>query len=288
MLRRWITDVGMIVLALSLATVVWLVAVQEENPIVEGDYSEPISVQVRSRPPGTTFLPATFDESVLLTIRAPQNSWDDLRPDKFTAWIDLEGYEPGDYEVPVQFDVIDQNVRVLESSPATVPVRLKKEISRVVPVQIQLYGSPALGFEIDSDAAILAPETVTVTGAAPIVEQVSKATVDLYLSEVKETWTGERKVVARQTNDDSVGGFVSIQPPTVQITIPVVQRTGFQEVVVRPRLTGTVAAGYLVRGVSVDPLAVLLGGDPDVVSQISGFVETIPLDISISRLPDPW
>jgi YbbR domain-containing protein len=45
-------------------------------------------------------------------------------------------------------------------------------------------------------------------------------------------------------------------------------------------LVGTVAAGYWLRSVTVDPLTVMLVGDPDVVSKISGFVETAPLDIS--------
>jgi YbbR domain-containing protein len=290
-LQRWINDLGMILLSLVLAMVVWIVAVQEENPIEEGEFSEPIPIEVRNQPPGTTFLPAAFEESVRLTIRAPRSNWVDLRPSKFTAWIDLEGQGPGDYEVPVQSTCTDRNVRILELKPASVPVRLKEEISRTVPVQVQLYGSAALGYTINTDQAIIEPNQVTVTGPAPIVEQVTKATLDLYLRDVKETYTGRRNVVARQANDEAVGNFVTIQPPTVQITIPVVQKTGFNEVAVRAVLTGSVASGYWVRGVTVDPITVLLVGDPAVVSQVSGFVETAPLNISgasanvVERMP---
>ena len=279
-MRRWINDLGMMLLALVLAIVVWIVAAQQENPIEQGEFQDTLSVEVRNQPERTTFLPATFDEQVQLTIRAPQSSWRDLRADKFTAWIDLEGQGSGDYEIPVQATCTDPNVRIIEIKPATVPVRLKKEISRLVPVQIHIYGSAALGYVMKTDETIIEPETVTVTGPAPIVEQVTKATVDLALRDLKETYSASRRPVARQVNDDSVGSFVSVQPPTVQITIPVVQQTGFKEVVVRPRLTGAVASGYWVRSVTVDPITVLLGGDPAVVSRISGFVETMPLDTS--------
>jgi YbbR domain-containing protein len=282
LVRRWINDLGMLVLSIVLAVVVWIVAVQQKNPIQQAEYAADIPVEVRNQPDNTTFLPATFDEQVRIIIRAPRSSWDSLRADKFTAWIDLKGRDPGDYDVPVQATCIDPNVRIIEVRPATVTVRLKEKMSRTVPVQIQLYGTAALGYRINADEAVIDPETVTVTGPATIVGQVTKATVDLYLREgIKETFTGSRTVVARQANGDAVGNnFVSIDPPSVQITVPIVLQTDFKEVVVRPRLTGSVAAGYWVRGVTVDPLTVLLGGDPAVVAKVGGFVETMPLDIT--------
>jgi YbbR domain-containing protein len=270
----------MFFLALVLAVIVWIVAIQEENPIEQGEFPEPITVQVRNQPEGTTFLPSGFDEQVRLNIRAPLSTWRDLRADKCTAWIDLEGRGPGDYEVPVEHACTDSNIRVLELRPATVPVRLKQEISRTVPVELQLYGSAALGYTIERQQAISEPAFVTVTGPESIVQQVNRATVDLYLRDEKEPFVGVRSVVARQVNGDSVGGFVTIEPTSVEIRVPVVQQTGFNEVAIRPKLVGTVAAGYWLRSVTVDPLTVMLVGDPEVVSKITGFVETVPLDIS--------
>ena len=279
-MRKWAGNLGIFSLALVLATIVWIVATQEQNPIEKGQLDEPIPIEVRNQPEGTTFLPSTFSGEVKLTIRAPRNTWRDLRADKCTAWIDLQEHGPGDYEVPVQYACTDRNVRVLDHQPATVSVRLQEEISRTVPVELQLYGSAALGYKINESDKVIDPETVTVVGPEQIVSQVDKATLDLYLRDIKETLTSVRSVVARQADGESVGSFVTIEPSVVQITIPVVQETGFNEVAVRPRLTGTVAPGYWIRSVSVDPITVMLVGDPAVVSQVSGFVETVPLDIT--------
>jgi YbbR domain-containing protein len=279
-LRRWASNLGIFSLALVLAIVVWIVATQEQNPIEQRELDEPIAIEVRNQPEGTTFLPETFDEEVKLTIRAPRNTWRDLHTDKCTAWIDLQEHGPGDYEVPVQYTCTDGNVRVVDQQPATVSVRLQEEISRTVPVELQLYGSAALGYKINERDSTIEPETVTVTGPKQIVSQVNKATLDLYLRDVKETFTSVRSVVARQADGESVGSFVNIEPSLVQVTVPVVQQTGFNEVAVRPRLTGTVASGYWIRSVNVDPMTVMLVGDPAVVSQVSGFVETVPLDIT--------
>jgi hypothetical protein len=61
--------------------------------------------------------------------------------------------------------------------------------------------------------------------------------------------------------------------------------------VVRAVTTGTVAPGYWVRDVTVEPQFVTLIGEPKVVQEIEGFVETLPLDISgatgdiVERMP---
>jgi len=278
-LRKWADNLGMFALALVLAVIVWIVATQQQNPIEESEFDEPIEVEIRNQPEGTTFLPGVFDEQVWLTLRAPQNSWRDLRATKCTAWVDLEERGAGDYEVPVQALCLDSNIRVISVRPASVPVMLQEEMSRVVPVQIQLYGSAALGYQVNSGQVVIEPENVTVTGPAPIVELVDRATLDLYFQDVKETFTGVRAVVARQTNGESVGSQVTVEPSRVQITVPVVQETGFNEVAVRPNIVGSVARGYWVRGVTLDPVTVMLVGDPDVVSKIT-FAETVPLDIT--------
>jgi YbbR domain-containing protein len=278
LIKRWVNDLTLMLLALVLAVVVWIVAVQEENPIETGEFQQTIPIEIRNQPEGTTFRPETFEESVLLTIRAPQSSWQDLRADKFTAWIDLEGHSAGRYEVDVRAECIDNNVRIVELRPAKVPVHLRKEISRAVPVDVRVYGTAALGFEILVDQREIEPEVVTVTGPESIVEEVTKATIDLDLRDRRETFIGTRRVVARQA-DATLVTDVSIEPTTVQITIPVVQEIGSNEVAVRAVTTGTVASGYWVRDIAIEPPVVTLIGDPEVVAE-KGFVETLPLDIS--------
>jgi YbbR domain-containing protein len=292
LIRRWVNDLGLMLLALVLAVVIWIVAVQEENPIEKGEFQDAIPIEIRNQPEGTTFRPEVFTESVHLTIRAPQSSWRDLRADKFTAWIDLEGREAGEYEVAVRAECIDDNVRIVELRPANVPVRLRTESSRRVPVNVSVYGTAAMGFEMKTSEGemIIEPSFVTVTGPESIVEQVTRATVDLDLRDRKETFVGTRRVVARLA-DDTPNTFVTIEPQTVQITIPVVQKIGSNEVAVRAVTTGTVASGYWVRDIAIEPNVVTLIGDPEVVSEIYGFVETLPLDISgatgdvVERMP---
>ncbi len=62
-IKRWANDVGMILLALVLAIVVWIVAIREEDPLQSGEFQDVIPIEVRNQPEGTTFLPEQFQES---------------------------------------------------------------------------------------------------------------------------------------------------------------------------------------------------------------------------------
>ena len=53
MLRRLLNNVGSITLALVLAIVVWVVAANEENPIVEDVFSEGIPIEIVNQHEGT-------------------------------------------------------------------------------------------------------------------------------------------------------------------------------------------------------------------------------------------
>ncbi len=292
MLRRLLNDLGLILLALVLAVVVWVVAVQEDNPIVQLEFGEPITIEVRNQPKGATFQPDGFEEEVYVTVRTPQKNWQDLRADMFRAWIDLQGNGVGEYQVAVQAECLDENVRITRLRPANVPVRLREEISRTVPVQLRLLGSPPLGWEYltDDEQVMLEPETVMVTGPKSLVEQINKATATLDMRNAKETFVGTRPLDARR-EDDEIVGFVTIEPSRVQITVPVIQKLGTSEVAVRAVVVGTVAPGYWVRGVSVEPSVVTLVGDPTAVRAIEGVVDTLPLNIGgatgtvVERLP---
>jgi YbbR domain-containing protein len=68
-------------------------------------------------------------------------------------------------------------------------------------------------------------------------------------------------------------------PPAVTVTVPVVQQTQYKEVAVRPVVTGSPAAGYILQPLEVNPTTVTLrGNQPDL--EATNFVPTQPIDVS--------
>jgi YbbR domain-containing protein len=74
---------------------------------------------------------------------------------------------------------------------------------------------------------------------------------------------------------------VTVTPRVAHITQPVSLLGGFKNVVVKVVTTGKVEEGYRLTNISVSPLTVtLFSDDPQLIEDIPGFVETLPVDLT--------
>jgi YbbR domain-containing protein len=71
-----------------------------------------------------------------------------------------------------------------------------------------------------------------------------------------------------------------VTPGEVQVTIPINQRFNTRDAAVHVVITGTVAPGYWISNIAVEPKTVTLLGPPTTLEQIGGFVDTVPVDVT--------
>jgi len=276
MLRRLLNNVGSITFALILAIVVWVVAANEENPIVQDVFSEAIPIEIVNQPEGTVIFGDVVDK-VQLVLRAPQASWDELGVNKFQAQTDLTGLDVGVHDLEVQVTCSDGSIRIVEKKPEKITIRLEKLKEKEVEVKINILDSPPLGYV--ARLASVTPSEVKVMGPAPMVDQIATAVVDFYLRGAKDTV--ERRVdLSLRDAQDSVVSWVTPEPGQVTVKVPIDQKLGYREVAVRVVWEGQVAAGYRINNVSVDPSIVTVTGRPGAVREIPGYLETAPVDVS--------
>jgi YbbR domain-containing protein len=87
-------------------------------------------------------------------------------------------------------------------------------------------------------------------------------------------------VQALDENRDRVTG-VTITPPSVNVTQPIILQGGYRNVVVKVVTVGEVANGYWLTNVSVTPPNVtVFSSNPQLVNELPGFVETDPIDLT--------
>jgi YbbR domain-containing protein len=275
-LRKIVQGLSTFALSIVLAIMVWFVAVQEQNPPTEADYVPSIHLEVENIPAGTIIF-GDIPDRVNLRLRAPQSSWDALSPTKFRAWIDLANLPPGLHDVPVQVEVSDRSVVVVEKRPSTINVRLEALSDVQVPVNVDVVDAAPLGYI--ARTPVVDPITATVSGPASIVNQVNKVWAEVYLRGAKETVERSVDLSARDINGNMLSR-VTIVPPKARVTIPVEQRFGYRDVSIRVVITGEVASGYWISNIVVDPSTVTVVGGPSALNKIPGFVETSEVDVS--------
>lgn len=274
----WMDRLGSLILALILAIIVWVVAMQQQNPIVTV-LIQNVPVSVRNMPENLVFDEDQPDlpDAVDLRVRGPQGLINTLTPSDFKAYIDLSNAHPGEQEVKIQVDYSLVGVDVLDIYPDTVLVKLNRKVEKEVPVTANLIGEPPFGYL--AATPIITPTTVIVRGPEPKVKRVVEAQIAARLTDAREDVKVTDFVTLRDANGIVVSGLEA-DPPTATLIVPIEQRQGFTEKTVLPKVQGRPAANYRITGITVSPATVTLFGDPDILEEMPPFVETVPVDIS--------
>ena len=275
--RRFIEQLNTLILSILLGIIVWVIAINQENPIVQQTYGERLPVTVRGLPGNLMPVQDLSRETVQVVLQAPRESWDNLEPSDFTAYIDLSGLGPGVHDVEVQVDVVDPRVRVISIQRPALRVQLDQVISKQVPVRVDIVDTTAFGYEWQ--LPVVQPMTVTVTGPETQVAQVTTTRAEVSLGNAKSQ-VERNETVTPINAEGQVVPRVTVSPEIVHVVVPVEQWPGRKEVAVRVNLTGQPAAGYRLSSVRVNPSTVVLLGSADVLAQVPGFVSTEPVSLT--------
>ena len=251
-----VSELGTLLLSALLAFTIWLIAVNQENPLLVQQFELPIPLTVLGMEDGLEVVQDLSAESVLLELRAPRTSWESMRVDDFRATLDLTGLGTGDHVVSVKVTRRDPQVAVLTVQRSEYTVTIDQHVQKEIPVQVEIMDGAAFGYEWQQP--IYTPMTVTVSGPATQVSQVVRARAEIYLRGAKSQIERTQQLVPIDAQSRAVERVAVPAPGKVQIVVPVEQWPGRKEVAVRVKLTGPPANGYRLSAVRAEPSTVPL------------------------------
>lgn len=161
-------NLGLKVLALALASLLWLTVAGEHV----GERVMRVPLEFHNIPQDLEIVGDT-PTSVDVRVRGSSGVISRLEPGEVAASLELGGARPGSRLVHIDEVRAPYGVDVVQVTPSTVPLELEKTASRVVPVMPQLDGEPAPGFVVGRVSA--QPATVRVIGPESRVRQLSEA-----------------------------------------------------------------------------------------------------------------
>ena len=265
-------------LSVALALIIWLIATNQQNPLIQAPFEEPIPVRVRGLNGSTQPIQDLSLVRAEIIIRVPERSWNTLNAGDFTAFIDLTGKGPGEHEIEVQVNGVNPQVDIVTIEPPVLRIQLDEVISKDLQIQPVVIDEPADSYI--AQTPIIEPISVTVSGPKTLVTQVATAKASISVNEAKS------QVVVNNVPielDDAQGNGVLVvvaKPATAKVVVPIEQQAGRKEVAVRPNLTGQPPNGYRLSSVKVVPSTVVLEGDSDILAEVPGFVETAELSLA--------
>lgn len=270
-------NLGSLLLALVLATTVWVTAISQVDPdeVRNPSFSVPVTV-VNLQP---DLVAQGYEQAgVELTLRAPQSVWRQLQPGDIQLLLDLEGKSEGEYDVPLKAVIDRSPMRVDKITPAVMHITIDRLLLRMMDIRVEMSGNPAAGFQVGVPA--LVPEQVELSGPAVSVDRVVSIVAPIDVDGLRNTINQNVTLLALDTEGNSVSG-VRVNPAAISVTLPVQQLGGYRDLVVKPDIIGAVRTGYRLTGLTVTPMVVTLYSDnPEAIRVLPGYVMTQPLDIS--------
>ena len=276
--RRIVThDFPLKAVAVVIAVVFWVAITQNGTPRpITVVFDGRIPVERPENPTGYVLRGTLGD--VIVTLRGAPGVADRVALSELHATFDVKSLSLGQTEpqdARVMVPAPKDGVEVVDVSPATVSVRVERLISRVLLVQPRFANAPPTGARAGEPA--VAPTEVRVTGPETDIGRITAVLATVTFGDAQtdiETSTPAIPVDAAAVAIDGL----QVEPAVVVVKVPVLPTATTRTVPVVFALRGVVAPGYWVVGVAMDPFAVTVRGDEEVLSTLDR-IETLPIEI---------
>lgn len=276
--RRSLLETGATLLvAFILSLFIWASATQTQDPVRTRFLEVPLAYE--GIPQRTVLLEAGRQESVQLRLEGPDSILQELTAADFTATVDLSKVPPGEMvTVPIVATGGRTGVTISFITPEDVQIQLEEQVTRDIPVGLDLRGSVARGHT--QGEPLFEPSTVTVTGPASRVNELDLALVTVFLNNAVETRTEATQPIFydQQGRVASVTGL-NVDSDQITVTIPIEESAGFADKLVNVVWSGEPALGYRLLSVTADPPSLLVEGRPAQLNTLAS-LRTEPVDIT--------
>jgi YbbR domain-containing protein len=250
---------GLKILAIALATVLWLTVAGEH--VVERSLRAPLAV--RNLPAALEIvgdLPAAVD----VRVRGSSAQLSRIDPGEVVAMVDLTNARIGTRLFHLRTDEVrvPYGIEVAQVMPPTLSLTVEKSLRRTVPIVPATDGDPAPGFVIGRMVA--EPSTVEIEGPESKVKEVSSATTEPLEIDGKNERV--RDVVTVGVSDSSVR---LVQPVSATVVVEITPAPVEREVPGVPVHWRNLGAGLASPRIVPEVAKVTIRGSRDALGKVS-------------------
>ncbi|HNT23483.1 MAG TPA: CdaR family protein [Anaerolineales bacterium] len=277
---RWLAkNLTTLALAFMLALIVWVSAITSADPNEEHALGRAVPIEIVGQDPSLQII-GSPDGDVTLTIKAPNSVWGVLNTDRQSvrAWVDLSGLGAGEHTIPVQVQIDLRLVRLIKQDPQTITVVLEPLVTETFPLELVVSGLPPTGYQVGTP--VLQPSEVSVSGPKSLVDRVESVRLALDIAGASETVSKQLTPVALDAAGKAISGL-TITPDQAAVSQPIELLGGYRYVIIKAVSEGQVPSGYKLTNLFVTPVGVVVfSSDPDLVGDLPGYIETMPIDLT--------
>ena len=301
MKKKLTNNLGMRILAVVIAVLIWIIVVNVSDPIIESTYSgipvEIINTDTITRQ-NKTYDVLNDTDSISVTLSAKRSISDLLGRDNIKATADLDNLdmEKGTVRIKLETNKYNDKIESIKAKNDILEVAIENLMRKQFAITSQVNGEPSEGYVIGD--TVLDQNVVTVQGPESIVSQIDKAVVEASVAGMS-TSISTTSTIRYYDANGSLLDFArlsgNISSVNMKVDVLATKKLGF-----RFNTTGEPGSDYAVSGdITSDIDEVLVAGKSSIITNtaaiaipasaidIEGKKETFSLTIDVTKyLPD--
>lgn len=294
MKEKLTSNIGLKVLSLLLATLLWLGVINSQDPLETVTFTDiPVTIINEEALTAKDKIPEVVEGGkVSVVIEARKKICDNLTRDNIVAVADFEKISLTG-AVPIEVSVVgysDREVEIIRGMNQMMKLRLEDLVTKDFRVKISAVGETASGYVIGDMVA--SPNMIRLTGSSTQISRIEEVVLLVNVDGL----SSDSKATGVPVIYDISGEVVSLEKVTmntdiVSVTIPVLPT---KTVKIYVDTVGIPAEGYEVDMLSYQPETVTIAGEEEDLKEltaalryycdVTGKSETIEQNIDISSL----
>lgn len=271
MKNKLTNNLGMRVLAIVIAILIWIIVVNVSDPIIDSTYSgipvEIVNADAISKQ-NKTYEVLNDTDNITVTISAKRSINDLLGRDNIRATADLSNLdmEKGTVRIKLETNKYNDKIESIKGKTDTLEVAIENLQKKQFAITSQVNGEPIDGYVIGD--TVLDQNVVTVQGPESIVSKIDKAVVEASVAGMAasiSTTSTIRYYDEKGNALDASRLSGNISSVNLKVDILSTKTLGF-----RFFTSGNVAGDYILAGdITSDIEEITIAGKPNVLSGIS-------------------
>lgn len=254
-----------------LAIVLWFVIINEQNPLSEGSYTVPITVENLN----SQYITSNVPKTVYVRLSGPRNTIINVGPSDIKAYIDLSDVQEGTVDVPIHVEIpsgTELKKQSMTSTKITVDVYTVKEFKL----------TPHIVGNLDEKDFIselkIVPEKVVVSGARRLIQEVSQAVIEVPVNQRNSDFALMAPIRLYDSEGSPVEGL-EMTPWQSNVKVTIGHDAMSKSVPLNVNITGQTEN----KTVTIQPTSIQIRGSADTLRSISSI--DLP-DINVENMKE--
>ena len=262
MKEKLTNNLGLKLLSLLMATLLWLVVVNSQDPLETRTFTDiPVKIINEDSLTAKDKIPEVIEgDTITVVVEARRKICDMLTANDIVAVADFAKISLTD-AVPIEVSVqgyTDNEVEIIRGMNRVMTLRLEDSVTKDFRVKISTTGEPASGYVIGDMVA--SPHLISVTGSSTQISKIKEVVLVVDIDGIsKESYAVGTPVVYDMNGDVVNYNKVTVNTKEVEVTIPVLKT---RTVKIMVNTVGEPAPGYEVSNISYQPDVVTVAGTP--------------------------